>query len=74
MYLCHSANAEDTILAGGVNPTEGITCSEARSLMAAKSSPGDSLWQPQLIPDRLWRLQRILPGTVIAGMDDNLSV
>ena len=35
VYLCHSANAEDTILAG-VNPTEGITCSEARSLMAAE--------------------------------------
>ena len=26
--------------------TKGITYSEARSLMAAKSSPGDSLWQP----------------------------
>ena len=29
------------------NPTKGITYSEARSLMAARSSPGgDSLWQP----------------------------
>ena len=43
---CTHADSKSPIYA--VNLTEGITYSEAslRSLMAARSSPGDSLWQP----------------------------
>ena len=40
-----------------VNPTKGITYSEARSHMAAKSSPGGFVVATvTIIPDRLWRL------------------
>ena len=42
----HADSKSPMHTAATVNPTEGITYSEARSLMAAKSSPGDSLWQP----------------------------
>ena len=45
--ICTHADSKSPIhTAATVNPTEGITYREARSLMAAKSSPGDSLWQP----------------------------
>ena len=36
----HSRQLQIAYTAATVNPTEGITYSEARSLMAAKSSPG----------------------------------
>ena len=39
--ICTHADSKSPIhTAATVNPTEGITYSEARSLMAAKSSPG----------------------------------
>ena len=46
-------------IGSGVNPTEGITYSEAslRSLMAARSSPGGiRCGNRNLSPDHLWRL------------------
>ena len=45
----HSRRLQIAYTAATVNSTKGITYSEARSLMATKSSPGDSLWQPYLI-------------------------
>ena len=42
----HSRRLQIAYKVATVNPTKGITYSEARSLMAARSSPGDSLWQP----------------------------
>ena len=67
--ICTHADSKSPIhTAATVNPTEGITYSEARSLMAAKTSPGGFVVATVINPGSFMATITHPTGTVIAGI------